>query len=287
MAILLNKDTKVIVQGITGYQGRFHANKMRAYGTQVVGGVRPGKGGQEIDGFPVFDSVKEAMEKTGATASVIFIPASGTKSAVYEAVEAGIELLVVITEGVPKVDAIASVKKAKGNNVVMIGPNCPGLITPGEAKIGIIPGNIVSKGNVGVVSRSGTLTYEVLEQLTKAGIGQSTCVGIGGDPFKGSNFIDILEKFQNDPETEKIVMIGEIGGNAEEKAAEFIKQHVTKPVVGFIAGKTAKEGKTMGHAGAIVQGNVGTAAGKIKALEEAGVKVAEKLSDIPKLIQES
>ncbi len=285
MAVLLTKDTKVIVQGITGYQGLFHANKMREYGTQVVGGVRPGKGGQEVDGFPVFDSVKEAIEKTGATASVIFIPASGTKSAVYEAVDAGIKLLVVITEGVPKVDAIASVKKCKNNGVVMIGPNCPGLITPGQAKIGIIPGNIVTPGKIGVVSRSGTLTYEVLEQLTKAGLGQSTCVGIGGDPFKGSNFIDILELFQNDPETEKIVMIGEIGGNAEEQAAEFIKNHVTKPVVGFIAGKTAKEGKTMGHAGAIVQGNVGTAKGKIEALEAGGVKMADKLSDIPELLK--
>ncbi len=285
MAVLLTKDTKVIVQGITGYQGLFHAKKMREYGTQVVGGTRPGKGGTEIEGFKVFDTVKEAMQETGATASVIFIPASGVKEAAFEAIDAGIELLVVITEHVPKVDVITIVEKAKKHKINMIGPNCPGIITPGQAKIGITPGNIVSPGKVGVVSRSGTLTYEVLEQLTKAGVGQSTCVGIGGDPYKATNFIEVLEMFEKDPETEKIVMIGEIGGSAEEKAAQYIKEHVTKPVVGFIAGKTAKKGKTMGHAGAIIQGNVGTAKGKIEALQSVGVKVAERLSEIPKLLE--
>lgn len=283
MTILLDKTTKVIVQGITGFQGRFHANKMREYGTQVVGGVRPGKGNTEIDGFPVFDSVKEAVEKTNATASVIFIPAKFCKAAAYEAMDAGIKLLVVITEGVPKIDAMSMIKRAQAKGVTMIGPNCPGLITPGHAKIGITPTNIVKEGDVGVVSRSGTLTYEVLEQLTNQGYGQTTCVGIGGDPYKATNFIQVLELFEKDPETKKIVMIGEIGGTAEEQAAEYIKKHVTKPVVSFIAGKTAKPGKTMGHAGAIVQGNKGTAKGKITALEAAGVKVASKISEIPSL----
>lgn len=279
--MLLDSKTKVIVQGITGNQGLYHAKLMKDYGTSVVGGVRPGKGGQEVDGFPIFDSVLEAMDTTGATASVIFVPAKFVKGAAIEAILAGIKLLVIVTEGVPVADTMEIKHRAVKAGMILLGPNCPGLITPGQAKIGIIPTNIVLEGNVGIVSRSGTLTYEVIHQLTTAGMGQSLCIGIGGDPIKGWNFIESLEYFQNDPNTEKIVMIGEIGGNAEEMAAEYIKNHVTKPVVGFIAGKSAKEGKTMGHAGAIVHGNVGTAIGKIKALEEVGVKVAEKLSEIP------
>lgn len=284
MAVLLTKDTKVIVQGITGYQGNFHANLMRDYGTQVVGGVRPGKGGEEIDGFPIFDSVKEAVDATGATASVIFVPAKFTKLAAIEAIEAGIKLLVVITEGVPVIDTMEFVNHANKAGTTVIGPNCPGLMTPGQAKIGIIPGDIVEPGRIGIVSRSGTLTYEVTHQLKVAGMGVSTVIGIGGDPVKQTNFIESLRLFQADPDTDKIVMIGEIGGDAEERAAEFIKANVTKPVVTFIAGKTAKEGKTMGHAGAIVMGNVGTAEGKIKALREANAKVADRLSDIPTLL---
>ena len=281
MAVLLDRNTKVIVQGITGFQGRYHANLMKEYGTQVVGGTRPGKGGQEVDGFPIFDSVKEAISATGATASVIFIPAKFVKLAAIEAFEAGIKLVVIITEGVAVADTMYIVHFARKMGVTLLGPNCPGLITPGQAKIGIIPGNIVAVGKVGIVSRSGTLTYEVIDQLTRAGLGQSICIGIGGDPIKGVNFIEALELFQNDPQTEKIVMIGEIGGNAEELAAEFIKTSVSKPVVSFIAGKTAKEGKTMGHAGAIVMGNSGSAVGKIEALEAVGVKIASRLSEIP------
>ena len=283
--MLLDSNTKVIVQGITGYQGLFHAKLMKDYGTSVVGGVRPGKGGQEVDGFPIFDSVLEAIDATGATASVIFVPAKFVKGAAIEAILAGIELLVIITEGVPVADTMEIRDRAVEAGIKLLGPNCPGLINPGEAKIGIIPTNIVLEGNVGIVSRSGTLTYEVIHQLTNAGMGQSMCIGIGGDPIKGWNFIEALEYFQNDPDTEMIVMIGEIGGNAEEMAAEYIKNNVTKPVAGFIAGKSAKEGKTMGHAGAIVHGNVGTAVGKIKALEEVGVMIAEKLSEIPNFLK--
>ncbi|MCH8907024.1 MAG: succinate--CoA ligase subunit alpha, partial [Candidatus Heimdallarchaeota archaeon] len=227
---LLTKETKVIVQGITGYQGRFHANLMKDYGTDVVGGVRPGKGGQEVDGFPIFDSVQEAMTSTAATASIIFIPAGGVLNAGIEAIEAGISLLVIVSEGVPVQDALYLINLAREKGCIMIGPNCPGIITPNQAKMGIIPGNIVMEGNVGVVSRSGTLTYEVLDQLSRANIGQSFCVGIGGDPAKSTNFVQTLELFQNDPKTEKIVMLGEIGGNSEELAAEYIKNHVTKPV---------------------------------------------------------
>ncbi|MHA1982994.1 MAG: succinate--CoA ligase subunit alpha [Candidatus Hodarchaeales archaeon] len=286
MAILLDKNTKVIVQGITGYQGLFHAKKMKEYGTNIVGGTRPGKGGTEVDGFPVFDSVAEAVETTGATASIIFIPKQGVKSAAYEAIDAGIKLIVIITEGVPKMDVMAIVHRVREKDVVMIGPNCPGLITPGQAKMGIIPGSIVKPGEVGVVSRSGTLTYEVIDQLTRADMGQTSCIGIGGDPIKATNFIQALKMFQDDPATKKIVMLGEIGGSAEENAAQFIKDYpVTKPVVGFIAGKTAREGKTMGHAGAIIQGNVGTAKGKIDALSAVGAKMAEKISDIPNLLK--
>lgn len=287
MTQLLNKNTKVIVQGITGNQGLFHAQQMRAYGTNVVGGTSPGKGGSKVDNFPVFDSVKEAVNQAGAEASVIFVPASGAKEAVFEAIDAGIKLIIVITEHIAVLDTMAFVNRArKKGNVRIIGPNCPGIITPGEAKMGIIPVSIVKPGNIGVVSRSGTLTYEVIDNLTKAGFGQSQVFGIGGDPYKMFNFIDAIKIFNEDPNTKKIVMIGEVGGSDEEKTAEYIKQYVKKPVVGFIAGKTAKEGKTMGHAGAIVEGNVGTAMGKVKALEAVGVKVAHKISDIPQFIKE-
>ena len=285
MAVLLDKNTKVLVQGITGYQGLYHAKLMKNYGTNVVGGTRPGKGGEMVDGFPIFDSVLEAVHQTGANASVIFVPAKFTKLAAFEAIDAGIELLVIVTEGVPVVDTMEIINRAKNSNTIVVGPNCPGLMTPGEAKIGIIPGDIVQSGNIGVVSRSGTLTYEVAHQLNNSNLGVSTIFGIGGDPIKQTNFKEVLQLFNDDSSTEKIVLIGEIGGDAEEIAAEFIKNNVQKPVIAFIAGKTAKEGKTMGHAGAIVQGDVGTAEGKIKALSEAGAKIADKLSDIPNLLK--
>ncbi|MBS85903.1 MAG: succinate--CoA ligase subunit alpha [Candidatus Kariarchaeum pelagius] len=285
MAVLLDKNTKVLVQGITGYQGLYHAKLMKNYGTDVVGGTRPGKGGEMVDGFPIFDSVLEAVHQTGANASVIFVPAKFTKLAAFEAIDAGIELLVIVTEGVPVVDTMEIINRAKNSNTIVVGPNCPGLMTPGEAKIGIIPGDIVKSGNIGVVSRSGTLTYEVAHQLNNSNLGVSTIFGIGGDPIKQTNFKEVLQLFNDDSSTEKIVLIGEIGGDAEEIAAEYIKNNVQKPVIAFIAGKTAKEGKTMGHAGAIVQGDVGTAEGKIKALSEAGAKIADKLSDIPNLLK--
>lgn len=285
MAVLLDKNTKVLVQGITGYQGLYHAKLMKNYGTDVVGGTRPGKGGEMVDGFPIFDSVLEAVHQTGANASVIFVPAKFTKLAAFEAIDAGIELLVIVTEGVPVVDTMEIINRAKNSNTIVVGPNCPGLMTPGEAKIGIIPGDIVKSGNIGVVSRSGTLTYEVAHQLNNSNLGVSTIFGIGGDPIKQTNFKEVLQLFNDDSSTEKIVLIGEIGGDAEEIAAEYIKNNVHKPVIAFIAGKTAKEGKTMGHAGAIVQGDVGTAEGKIKALSEAGAKIADKLSDIPNLLK--
>jgi len=285
MAVLLDKNTKVLVQGITGYQGLYHAKLMKNYGTDVVGGTRPGKGGEMVDGFPIFDSVLEAVHQTGANASVIFVPAKFTKLAAFEAIDAGIELLVIVTEGVPVVDTMEIINRAKNSNTIVVGPNCPGLMTPGEAKIGIIPGDIVQSGNIGVVSRSGTLTYEVAHQLNNSNLGVSTIFGIGGDPIKQTNFKEALQLFNDDSSTEKIVLIGEIGGDAEEIAAEYIKNNVQKPVIAFIAGKTAKEGKTMGHAGAIVQGDVGTAEGKIKALSEAGAKIADKLSDIPNLLK--
>ena len=285
MTKLLDTNTKVIVQGITGYQGLFHAKLMKEYGTNVVGGVTPGKGGTTVDGFRVFDSVVEAVKETGAEASVVYVPAKFAKTAVFEAIDGGIKLIVVITEGIAVRDTMEFVHKGKNTEgVIIIGPNCPGIITPGEAKLGIIP-DIVKPGDVGVVSRSGTLTYEVIDNLTKAGLGQSQVFGIGGDPYKMFNFIQALEIFEKDPNTKRIVLIGEIGGSDEEKAAEYIKNYVTKPVVALIAGKTAKEGKTMGHAGAIVEGNVGTAEGKIKALQEAGVKVVNKISEIPNFLK--
>lgn len=280
MAILIDKNTKVICQGFTGGQGTFHSEQALAYGTQLVGGVSPNKGGTTHLGLPVFNTVREAVENTGATATVIYVPAPFCKDAIIEAIDAGIQLIVCITEGVPTLDMLKVKQKLNETGVVMIGPNCPGVITPDECKIGIMPGHIHKKGKVGIVSRSGTLTYEAVKQTTDEGFGQSTCVGIGGDPIPGSSFIDILERFQQDPETEAIVMIGEIGGSAEEEAATFIKDNVTKPVVAYIAGITAPKGKRMGHAGAIISGGKGTAAEKIAALDIAGVTCVKSLAEI-------
>ncbi|MEJ5224850.1 MAG: succinate--CoA ligase subunit alpha [Anaerolineales bacterium] len=285
MTILINKDTRLLVQGITGNEGLFHTRQMVAYGTNVVAGVTPGKGGQWVDEkIPVFDSVKMAVEATGANASVIFVPARFAPDGILEAADAGIPLIVCITEGVPVQDMMRVRNYIDTKNVRLIGPNCPGLLTPGESKVGIIPGNIAIPGNVGIVSRSGTLTYEVLYALKQVGMGASTCVGIGGDPVNGTNFIDVLSMFEDDPGTDKVVMIGEIGGTDEEKAAEFIATKMTKPVVSFIAGATAPPGKRMGHAGAIVEGGEGTAESKIAALERAGVRVAKHPEEIPSLL---
>lgn len=284
MSILVDKNTKVICQGITGGHGKFHTEQMVAYGTNMVGGVTPGKGGEEVCGVPVFDTVKSAVDTTGADASVIYVPAPFAADAILEAVEAGIGLVICITEGIPVIDMVKVGRAMEGSSTRLIGPNCPGVITPEECKIGIMPGHIHRKGSVGVVSRSGTLTYEAVDQLTRLGLGQSTCVGIGGDPINGTNFIDCLSLFQEDPETEAIVMIGEIGGTAEEEAADFIKSNVTKPVVGYIAGVTAPAGKRMGHAGAIIAGGKGTADEKMKAMEAAGVTVTKSTADIGQAI---
>ena len=287
MSILVNRNTRLLGQGITGLQGLFHTQKMVEYGTNVVAGVTPGKGGEWIlDGkIPVFDSVKIAKETTGANTSVIFVPARFAPDAMYEAADAGIELIVCLTEGIPVQDMMGVRNYLDQKNVRLVGPNCPGLLTPGEAKVGIIPGEIAIEGSVGVVSRSGTLTYEVLYALKELGMGVSTCVGIGGDPINGTNFIDVLRLFQEDPQTDQVVLIGEIGGTDEEKAAEFISSEMTKPVAGFIAGQTAPPGKRMGHAGAIVEGGSGLAVDKIKALENAGVKVAKHPEEIPYLLK--
>jgi succinyl-CoA synthetase alpha subunit len=274
MSILVNKDTRVITQGITGATGLFHAKAAREYGTQMVGGVTPGKGGTEIEGFPVFDTVRDAVKNTGANASVIFVPPPFAADAIMEAVEAGIEVVCCITEGVPVLDMVKVKQYMQGKKTRLIGPNCPGIITPGECKIGIMPGYIHKPGPVGVISRSGTLTYEAVWQLTCMGVGQSTCIGIGGDPVNGTSHLDALQMFQADPKTEAVIMIGEIGGNAEEEAALYAKEHMTKPVAAFIAGITAPKGKRMGHAGAIISGGKGTAAEKMAVLEECGVSVA-------------
>jgi len=286
MSILVDKNTRLLVQGITGSEGLFHTTQMVNYGTNVVAGVTPGKGGEWVlDKVPVFDSVKLAVEATGANASIIFVPARFAPDAMFEAADAGIPLVICITEGVAVQDMMRVRNYLDQKNVRLVGPNCPGLLTPGEAKVGIIPGNIAIPGNVGVVSRSGTLTYEVLYALKQVGMGSSTCVGIGGDPVNGTNFIDVLDMFEHDPETEKVVMIGEIGGTDEEKAAEFISSKMTKPVVSFIAGQTAPPGKRMGHAGAIIEGGAGTAADKVRALESAGVRVAKHPEEIPALLK--
>ena len=286
MAIWVDADTRVIVQGITGSAGSFHTRQMMAYGTRVVAGVTPGKAGQEFDGVPIFDTVTDAVEATGGNAAAVFVPPPFAGDAIMEAADAGLPLVVGITEGVPVMDMVRVKDYLAERETRLIGPNCPGIITPGQCKIGIMPGHIHRAGGVGVVSRSGTLTYEAVGQLTALNIGQSTCVGIGGDPVNGTNFIDVLRAFQDDPETIGIVMIGEIGGTAEEQAAEFIKSYVTKPVVGFIAGTTAPPGRRMGHAGAIVSGGKGTAADKIKALRANGVAVAPTPSDMGSTMQQ-
>ncbi|MAD07492.1 MAG: succinate--CoA ligase subunit alpha [Gammaproteobacteria bacterium] len=280
MSILIDQDTKVICQGFTGSQGTLHSEQALAYGTQLVGGVTPGKGGGTHLGLPIFDTVAEAVAATGATASVIYVPAGFCKDSILEALDAGIELIVCITEGIPTLDMLAVKARLELTNARMIGPNCPGVITPGACKIGIMPGDIHLPGKVGIVSRSGTLTYEAVKQTTDRGFGQSSCVGIGGDPIPGSHFIDVLELFENDPATEAIVMVGEIGGTAEEEAAADIKANVTKPVVGYIAGVTAPPGKRMGHAGAIIAGGKGTADDKFAALQDAGVRTVRSLAEI-------
>jgi succinyl-CoA synthetase alpha subunit len=287
MSILVNKDTRLLVQGITGNEGLFHSQQMLAYGTKVVAGVTPGKGGEWVlnGKVPVFDSCRNAVEATGVNASVIFVSARFAPDAIFEAADAGIPFIACITEGIPVQDMMRVREYLDQKQVRLLGPNCPGLLTPGEAKVGIIPGDIAIPGNVGCVSRSGTLTYEVLYALKQVGLGATTCVGIGGDPINGTNFIDCLRMFEDDPLTEKVVMIGEIGGTDEEKAAQFIAKHMTKPVVSFIAGQTAPPGKRMGHAGAIIEGGAGTAADKVKALEAAGVKVAKHPEEIPSLLK--
>ena len=285
MSILINKDTRLIVQGITGRDGAFHATKMKEYGTNVVGGTSPGKAGQEVAGIPVFNTVKDAVKATNANTSVIFVPAAFAKDAMLEAANSGIKLIICITEGVPTLDVVEAYRYIRDKGANLIGPNCPGLISPDESMVGIMPTNIFKKGHTGVISRSGTLTYEVVANLTANGFGQSTAVGVGGDPIVGLYFQDLLELFQNDPETDSIALIGEIGGDAEERAADYIKRSVTKPVVAFISGREAPKGKQMGHAGAIISSGSGTAAEKVAAFEAAGVPVARETSEIPTLLK--
>lgn len=285
MSILINKNTRLIVQGITGRDGGFHASKMKSYGTNVVGGISPGKAGQLVDGIPVFNTVENAVKETGANTSVIFVPAAFAKDAMMEAADAGVKLIVCITEGVPTLDAVEAYQFIKRKGVHLIGPNCPGLISPEESLVGIMPAQIFKKGGTGVISRSGTLTYEVVYNLTAKGMGQSTAIGVGGDPVVGLYFRELLEMFENDPDTDSIALIGEIGGDAEERAAEYIKKHVTKPVAAFIAGQQAPPGKQMGHAGAIISSGSGTAAEKIAAFEAAGIPVAKEPSEIPDLLK--
>src|SRR5438093_2829628 len=280
MAVLVNQETRVLTQGITGATGQFHTRACKEYGTQMVAGVTPGKGGSAFEGIPIFDTVAEAVRKTGANASVIYVPPPFAADAILEAVDTGVALVVCITEGIPIADMVRVKRVMADKPTRLIGPNCPGVITPEECKIGIMPGYIHKKGSIGVVSRSGTLTYEAVHQLTGLGLGQSTCVGIGGDPVKGLDFVDVLRLFQDDPETTGMIMIGEIGGNAEEQAAEFVKHYVKKPVAGFIGGQTAPKGKRMGHAGAIISGGQGTAADKIKAFEAAGIRVAKTPAEL-------
>jgi succinyl-CoA synthetase alpha subunit len=284
VSILVGKDTRVIVQGITGRDGSFHARSMVEYGTQVVGGVTPGKGGQKLDSIPVFDTVREAVEKTGANCTVIFVPARAASAAMREAGDAGIPLVICITEGIPVLDMVGTARRLSDRGARLIGPNCPGLITPGECKVGIMPGRIHRRGDIGVISRSGTLTYEVVWALTRAGMGQSTCVGVGGDPLIGTGFVDLLAMFEADPGTAGVILIGEIGGEDEERAAEFVRSSMKKPVAAFISGRTAPPEKRMGHAGAIVSGGRGTAAAKVEALKAAGVPVADRPDELPGLI---
>jgi len=286
MSIFIDRNTRLVVQGITGRDGSFHTRQMMEYGTKVVAGVTPGKGGQTFDGsVPVFNTVAEAVEESGANASVIYVPAVFAASAMFEAADAGVDLIVCITEGVPVADAMRALPYVRDKGARLIGPNCPGLIAPGIGKVGILPGQIVAPGPVGIVSRSGTLTYEVIFQLTRHGIGQSTCVGIGGDPLIGTDFVDCLRAFEADPETRAVAMIGEIGGTDEQVAAEFVRDHMSKPVVGFIAGQTAPPGRRMGHAGAIISGSEGTAAEKMKAFQDCGIAVAERPADLVGLVE--